>query len=98
MEDETRRFDVFLCYTWADADAAERLRAALEAEGLQVFQDKVAGEVYAPLAASIKQTLDSSRTVVALMTPRLPDSPHCREELHLALSAAARLNDGTPHG
>jgi len=94
VDDEARRYDVFLCYSWADADAAAGLRAALEAEDLDVFQDVIEGEIYAPLTDSIRQALDRSRSLVALMTPRLPDSPHCREELHLALSAAACLDDG----
>lgn len=91
--DNARQYDVFLCYSWADAASAAALYTALEAEGLKVFQDVIDGEVYAPLGASIRQALDRSRTLVALMTPRLQDSPHCREELHLALSAAALLDD-----
>lgn len=93
MDDSVRQYDVFLCYSWADAASAAALRTALTAEGLGVFQDVVEGEVYAPLADSIRQALNCSRTLVALMTPHLQDSPHCREELHLALSAAALLDD-----
>ncbi|MGW4529220.1 tetratricopeptide repeat protein [Amycolatopsis sp. NPDC004378] len=94
MDGERRRFDVFLCYSWADSDAGAALREALEAEDLKVFQDVVTGEVYEPLGESIRQALDDSRTLVALMTPHLSGSPHCREELHVALSAAAHLDDG----
>jgi len=93
VDDNVRQYDVFLCYSWADAASAAALYTALKAEGLEVFQDVIEGEVYAPLAGSVRQALDGSRTLVALMTPRLQDSPHCREELHLALSAAALLDD-----
>lgn len=91
--DEVPSYDVFLCYSWADAEAADALHDVLVAAGRSVFQDKVEGEIYAPLGESIIAALTRSRTLVALMSPRLQDSPHCREELHLALSAAARLGD-----
>jgi tetratricopeptide (TPR) repeat protein len=93
MGDNARQYDVFLCYSWADSASAAALYAALDAEGLKVFQDVIDGEVYVPLGTSIREALDQSRTLVALMTPRLQDSPHCREELHIALSAAALLDD-----
>jgi tetratricopeptide (TPR) repeat protein len=93
VDDVIPSYDVFLCYSWADAEAADALHDALLAAGLSVFQDKVEGELYVPLGDSITRALSRSRTLVALMSPRLQDSPHCREELHLALSAAARLGD-----
>jgi tetratricopeptide (TPR) repeat protein len=94
MGDEDELWDVFLCYKWEDAEAAEPLRLALTVIGLRVFQDVIEGEIWAPLAASIRRALDRSRTLVALITPNFPNSPHCREELHLALSAAYYLDDG----
>ncbi|MFY1694875.1 tetratricopeptide repeat protein [Solwaraspora sp. WMMA2101] len=93
MDEEVPSYEVFLCYSWADGDAADAMYGAMTAAGLSVFQDKVEGELYAPLGDSITSALRRSRTLVALMSPRLQDSPHCREELHLALSAAARLGD-----
>ncbi len=92
--DEDEPWDVFLCYKWEDAEAAKALRLALTAIGLRVFQDVIEGEIWAPLSASIRHALDRSRTLVALITPNFPASPHCREELHLALSAAYQLDDG----
>ncbi|MEU8816705.1 TIR domain-containing protein [Actinoplanes sp. NPDC048796] len=93
MDDEAGSYDVFLCYSWADGEAAGALHDALVDAGLSVFQDRVEGELYVPLGESVVEALNRSRTLVALMSPRLQDSPHCREELHLALSAAARLGD-----
>jgi len=94
MNEVDELWDVFLCYKWEDAQAAEALRLALTAAGLRVFQDVIAGETWAPLSASIRRALDRSRTLVALITPSFPSSPHCREELHLTLSAAYQLDDG----
>ncbi|GAB3864478.1 hypothetical protein GCM10029963_74950 [Micromonospora andamanensis] len=93
MDDEVPSYDVFLCYSWADGETADALHGAMTGVGLSVFQDKVDGEAFAPLGDSITSALRRSRTLVALMSPRLRNSPHCREELHVALSAAARLGD-----
>jgi tetratricopeptide (TPR) repeat protein len=94
MDGEDKLWDVFLCYKWEDAEAAEALRLALTAVGLRVFRDVIEGEIWAPLSASIRHALDRSRTLVALITRNFPASPHCREELHLALSAAYHLDAG----
>ncbi|CRK57682.1 putative ATP/GTP binding protein [Alloactinosynnema sp. L-07] len=87
-------YDVFLCYKSEDAVAAEELRLALVAKGLTVFRDEISGGDWAPLGASIEQALLRSRTLVALITPHFPISPHCREELHMALTAAYHLDAG----
>lgn len=87
-------FHVFLCYKSEDRTAAMTLRAALVERGLRVFLDVIEGEIWAPLTRSIEEALARSRTLVALMTPNFPASPHCREELHSALCSAYYLDDG----
>jgi hypothetical protein len=94
VDDEDKLYDVFLCYKWEDGEAAEALRVALRSLGLKVFRDVIEGAVWAPLSESIERALARSRTLVALITPNFPISPHCREELHIALSAAYYLDDG----
>ncbi|WKU04961.1 tetratricopeptide repeat protein [Micromonospora sp. HUAS LYJ1] len=87
-------WDVFLCYKSEDFEAASSLREALEAAGRSVFLDVLTGEDFAPLTPSVEAALLASRTLVALITPRFPMSPHCRAELHTALTAAYDLDDG----
>ena len=87
-------FHVFLCYKSEDFAAAEALRATLVSRGQRVFLDVIEGEIWAPLSRSIEQALARSRTLVALVTKNFPVSPHCREELHVALSAAYQLDEG----
>ena len=87
-------FHVFLCYKSEDYTAAMALRLALVERGLRVFLDVIEGEIWAPLTRSIEEALARSRTLVALMTPNFPVSPHCREELHSALCAAYYMDNG----
>ncbi|MBB5917505.1 tetratricopeptide (TPR) repeat protein [Nocardia transvalensis] len=87
-------FDVFLCYKSEDLAVALALHQAMKSRGLEVFLDKIEGEIWAPLTRSIEQALARSRTLVALITENFPISPHCREELHVALSAAYYLDAG----
>ncbi|MGW4094793.1 tetratricopeptide repeat protein [Nocardia sp. NPDC004750] len=87
-------YHVFLCYKFEDFAAADALRAELVARGLRVFLDVVTGEDWAPLSTSIAEALARSRTLVALMTENFARSPHCREELHVALLAADHLDAG----
>ncbi|TDW18945.1 tetratricopeptide repeat protein [Kribbella kalugense] len=89
------RHDVFLCYKWEDQESAEALRIALVERGLRVFRDEIGLEDWDPLTESIQDALRSSRTLVALVTPRFPISPHCRDELHQALTAAYSLDSGS---
>jgi hypothetical protein len=90
----TGSYDVFLCYKWEDQVAAENLRAALDSRGLTVFRDEIGLNDWDPLAEKIEQALRDSRTLVALVTPKFPISPHCRQELHTALAASYYLDDG----
>ncbi|MGI8335211.1 tetratricopeptide repeat protein [Actinomadura scrupuli] len=92
MDARQRIHDVFLCYKWEDSEAARALYEALVSRGLDVFLDAIDGPIWAPLGDSIRDALNRSRTLVALITPRFPISPHCREELHTALLASYYLD------
>src|SRR5215207_11125470 len=94
LDTEDHPYHVFLCYKSEDSVAAKTLRAALEARGLWVFLDVIEGEIWAPLARSITEALARSRTLVALVTKNFPISPHCRDELHAALTASYYLDNG----
>ncbi|WP_433726511.1 tetratricopeptide repeat protein [Nocardia sp. CA-129566] len=87
-------YHVFLCYKFEDFRFADDLRSELVKRGMRVFLDVITGEDWAPLSTSIADALAHSRTLVALMTENFPRSPHCREELHVALLAADYLDDG----
>jgi TIR domain len=75
VDDDVRPYDVFLCYSWADSASAEALNTALGSEGLKVFQDKIDGEVFAPLGISIRQALDRSLTRLRSMGGSSPATP-----------------------
>ncbi|MDQ7808412.1 tetratricopeptide repeat protein [Amycolatopsis sp. A133] len=94
MTSDADCYDVFLCYKSEDAVTAEGLRVALTEAGLSVFRDEINGPAWAPLDTSIQAALYGSRTLIALITPRFPVSPHCRDELHRALCASYYLDDG----
>lgn len=87
-------YHVFLCYKWEDSESALKLREALKQRGLEVFLDRIKGEPWEPLSESVAAALARSRALVALITKNFPASPHCREELHVALSAAYQLDGG----
>ncbi|WP_157128842.1 tetratricopeptide repeat protein [Nocardia amamiensis] len=87
-------YHVFLCYKSEDLAIAHALYSELVDRGMRVFLDVITGEDWAPLSASISDALAHSRTLVALMTENFPISPHCREELHVALLASHYLDDG----
>ncbi|GAA1560404.1 toll/interleukin-1 receptor domain-containing protein [Kribbella lupini] len=91
----TPGYDVFLCYKWEDKDSAQELLEALEERGLRGFRDEIGLDDWDPLTEKIREALRSSRTLVALVTPRFPISPHCRQELHEALTAAYHLDAGS---
>ncbi|MCX4825047.1 tetratricopeptide repeat protein [Streptomyces sp. NBC_01142] len=86
--------DVFLCHNWADKTWAIELYEALDALGVRVFRDDVSMDDWDEMSPSIRDALLSSLTLVPLITPDFPDSPHCRQELHLALTCAYRLGEG----
>ncbi|KFZ81971.1 hypothetical protein ED92_17170 [Amycolatopsis sp. MJM2582] len=90
----SRTNDVFLCYSWKNQASALALHAALTASGLRVYLDQIGGEDWEPLGESVLRELRRSRTLVALITPEFPLSPHCRDELHLALHASYYLDEG----
>jgi hypothetical protein len=86
--------DVFLCYRFDNGEAAEALRQSLQALGLRVFRDYPSQEDWDEMAPTISSALLHSRTLVAIITPDFYESPHCRYELHTALTAAYQMGDG----
>ncbi|NUT97761.1 MAG: toll/interleukin-1 receptor domain-containing protein [Saccharothrix sp.] len=87
-------FDVFICYNWDDKDWADALHAALEALGVRVFQDDKNIPYGDTLDPALRENLLGSRMLVPLLTPTFHQSPSCRKELLIALTAAYRLDQG----
>ncbi|MDX3378476.1 TIR domain-containing protein [Streptomyces sp. ME02-6991-2A] len=85
-------YDVFICYAWDESkQLADELHQALTEAGLNVFQDEPSMDYWDKMAPEIRRALLSSRTLVPLFGPGFPRSPHCRQEVHLALDCAFRL-------
>ncbi|MFD5517248.1 tetratricopeptide repeat protein [Streptomyces sp. NPDC127066] len=85
-------YDVFICYSWDDSkQLADELHQALTEAGLNVFQDEPSMDDWDEMASEIRAALLSSRTLLPLVGPGFPRSPHCRHEVHLALDRAFRL-------
>ncbi|MBK3644588.1 tetratricopeptide repeat protein [Streptomyces sp. MBT33] len=85
-------YDVFICYAWDDSkQSADELHQALTEVGLYVFQDEQSMDDWDEMAPEIRAALLSSRTLLPLVSPAFPRSPHCRQEVHLALDCAFRL-------
>ncbi|MEJ2853195.1 MULTISPECIES: tetratricopeptide repeat protein [unclassified Saccharothrix] len=87
--------DVFICYNWDDKDWADALHDALEALGVRAFQDDKGIPYGDTLDPALRTALLGSRMLVPLMTPTFHDSPSCRRELLIALTAAYRLDGHT---
>ncbi|GAB3994242.1 hypothetical protein GCM10029992_08070 [Glycomyces albus] len=96
MNGSRSSYDIFLCYKWENQQTAMELRDALSNPryGFEVFLDCISGRLWEPLQSSIIEALDNSKTLLALITPEFPASPHCRTEVHRALTAAYHLGDG----
>ncbi|TKA11090.1 tetratricopeptide repeat protein [Actinacidiphila oryziradicis] len=85
-------YDIFICYAWDDSkQLADELHQALTEVGLNVFQDEPSMDDWDEMAPEIRAALLSSRTLLPLVSPGFPRSPHCRQEVHLALDCAFRL-------
>lgn len=86
-----KAFDAFVSHAVADAAAARRLCAQLEAAGLRCWiapRDIPAGQHYAEV---IDDALRQSRTLVLLMSAAALASPHVLRELERAVHHRARV-------
>jgi hypothetical protein len=88
-------YDVFICYNWDDKDWADALHAALAGCGVTVFQDDKNIPFGDTLDPALREALLGARMLVPLMTPTFHESPSCRKELLIALTAAYRLEQGS---
>lgn len=88
-------FDVFLCYNWDDDKSwADALYVALSGLGVRVFQDDKNIPFGDTLDPALRKALLGSRMLVPLIGPSFHESPSCRRELLMALTAAYRLEGG----
>jgi len=86
---------VFLCYNWDDDKPwADSLHAELTVRGVRVFQDDKNIPFGDSLDPALREALLGSRMLVPLIGPDFHESPSCRRELLLALTAAYRLERG----
>ncbi|WP_181771592.1 tetratricopeptide repeat protein [Amycolatopsis pittospori] len=86
------RFDVFVCFTRADPEGAERvaeLETALRAAGLRVFRDTVIDE-FAPITRELADAIAGSRVLLVYYSRVLPTRYACQWELTAAFIAAGR--------
>jgi TIR domain/Tetratricopeptide repeat len=89
-------FDVFLCYNWDDDKPwADGLHAELDRRDVRVFQDDKNIPYGDTLDPALRDALLGSRMLVPLIGPSFHESPSCRRELLLALTAAYRLEGGS---
>lgn len=89
------RFDVFLCFTRADAGSAtavDRIEDALRADGLRVFRDAGIG-VFEPITRELADAIAGSRVLLAYYSRILPTRYACQWELTAAFVAARRHGD-----
>src|SRR4051812_33632842 len=85
------RPDVFLSYARRDEAFVRRLAAALDARGKQVWVDWDDIRKSADWRATIEAGLDSSRVVVAVLTPDFAASRVCADEVGHAVAQSKRL-------
>lgn len=91
------RYDVFLSHAWGDhlydermaerphRGGVERLRDALRAHGLKVFYDEGSIDDFAPLAATILESLRNSTVLVSWCSDLYLSRPACASELTQAM-------------
>ncbi|MDX2103965.1 MAG: toll/interleukin-1 receptor domain-containing protein [Alphaproteobacteria bacterium] len=85
-------FDIFLSYRNHAAEPVGRLKAALEAQGLQVFLDSAAIQDFDRITERLERGVLAAKAMVVWYTPDYPDSRPCQWELTLALRAQRVLS------
>lgn len=81
-------WDVFISYSSKDAEAAEKIHAALEEKGVRVFRDKTGIHGADNIPVSIQNAIETSRSVALLISPDALESPWVEAEWTAAFMKA----------
>lgn len=90
------RFDIFLSYAHVDAEAVDRLVAALETHGLAVYLDREENIDFSSISGSIERGLARSKALLAYYSVSYPTRRACQWELTAAFLAAQREGNPRP--
>jgi tetratricopeptide (TPR) repeat protein len=88
------RWDVFLSFTWADADEVDLLQQALQDHGLTVFRDAHCISAFDGITDEIVAGLAGAKVLLAYYSTRYPTRHACQWELTAAFIAGQR--EGSP--
>jgi CHASE2 domain-containing sensor protein len=91
--------DVFILYSWVDADFARKLNDGLQIQGKITWFDQ---ELIAPdtdlqregdvaLRQEIHRGIEQAKNVLVLLSPSLARSPHCLEQIRYAQQLGKRI-------
>lgn len=83
--------DVFICYSYADADLAHKLNDALQMQGKTTWFDKESIPADADVQQEIYQGIESCDNVLFILSPRSVNCPDCRNEVEYAASLNKRF-------
>ncbi|HTU66702.1 MAG TPA: toll/interleukin-1 receptor domain-containing protein, partial [Steroidobacteraceae bacterium] len=76
---------VFISYSHADADVAQRLRQRLSAHGVDAWLDTRNLRVGSTLDSSLRQHIEAAHVVVAIASQKSADSKWCGLEIECAI-------------
>src|SRR5438874_628485 len=79
-------YDVFLSYSHEDADFADRLATDLQKGGISLWRDRQNLFVGDYIIERIKNGVESSTLLVAIVSARYISSNWCKHEIRLKLS------------
>jgi tetratricopeptide (TPR) repeat protein len=88
------RWDVFLSFTWTDAEAVDVVEQALLEHGLTVFRDAHCISEFEPITDEIVAGLAGAKVLLAYYSKRYPTRHACQWELTAAFIAGQR--EGSP--
>ena len=84
-------FSVFISYSRQDLAFVDRLQAALELDGVEVFVDREAIEKGEEWWLRIQQLITDADTIIFALSPGSVTSPVCQQEVDFAESLNKRL-------
>ena len=84
-ENEAREYDVFLSYSRADLEVADRIYQALSDKHIKVWQDRKETAFGKPFPSQIENGMSHSRVYAVLVSPRSLDSHWVEKERNLAI-------------